>query len=119
MIYSIIYLTVIRFVSISDKFGICTVVGPNGTLVEAKIRILWTIYIIKSKKMSALCLVMFSADGNLSMKILYLRQIVQYCCACIVSVSYSVFLLWYLSTYLAHLSPPPASQKSNPNGFKL
>ncbi len=30
--------TVIRFVSISAKFGSCTVVGLNGTLVEAKIR---------------------------------------------------------------------------------
>jgi hypothetical protein len=29
--------TVIRFVSISVKFGICTVLGLNGTLVEAKI----------------------------------------------------------------------------------
>ncbi len=28
--------TVIRFVSTSAKFGICTVVGLNGTLVEAK-----------------------------------------------------------------------------------
>ncbi len=27
----------IRFVSISAKLGICTVVGLNGTLVEAKI----------------------------------------------------------------------------------
>ncbi len=31
--------TVIRFVSISAKFGICTGVGLNGTPVEAKIRI--------------------------------------------------------------------------------
>ncbi len=31
--------TVIRFVSISAKFGICTIVGLNWTLVEAKIRI--------------------------------------------------------------------------------
>jgi hypothetical protein len=30
--------TVICFVSIIAKFGICTVVGLNGTLVEAKIR---------------------------------------------------------------------------------
>ncbi len=30
--------TVIRFVSISAKFAICTVVNLNGTLVEAKIR---------------------------------------------------------------------------------
>ncbi len=30
--------TVIRFVSISAKFGICTVVGLDGTLAEAKIR---------------------------------------------------------------------------------
>jgi hypothetical protein len=30
--------TVIRFVLNSTKFGICTVVGLNGTLVEAKIR---------------------------------------------------------------------------------
>jgi hypothetical protein len=30
--------TVIRFVSISAKFGICTDVVLNGTLVEAKIR---------------------------------------------------------------------------------
>jgi hypothetical protein len=30
--------TVIRFVSISVKFGICNVVGLNGTLVEAKIQ---------------------------------------------------------------------------------
>ncbi len=30
--------TVIRFVSINSKFGIWTVVGLNGTLVEAKIR---------------------------------------------------------------------------------
>jgi hypothetical protein len=30
--------TVIRFVSISAKFGICTIVGLNGTLVKAKIR---------------------------------------------------------------------------------
>jgi hypothetical protein len=30
--------TVIRFVSINAKFGICTVVGLNGTLVEGKIR---------------------------------------------------------------------------------
>ncbi len=30
--------SVIRFVSISAKFGICTVVGLNGTLVEAKKR---------------------------------------------------------------------------------
>ncbi len=29
--------TVIRFVSSSAKFGICTVVGLNGTLFEAKI----------------------------------------------------------------------------------
>jgi len=29
--------TIIRFVSISDKFGSYTVVGLNGTLVEAKI----------------------------------------------------------------------------------
>ncbi len=29
---------VIHFVSISDKFGICTVVGLIGALVEAKIR---------------------------------------------------------------------------------
>jgi hypothetical protein len=29
---------VIRFVSIGAKIGICTVVGPNGTLVEAEIR---------------------------------------------------------------------------------
>ncbi len=28
----------IRFISISDKFGICTVVDLNGTLVEDKIR---------------------------------------------------------------------------------
>ncbi len=28
--------TVIRFVSISAKFGTCTVVSANGTLVEAK-----------------------------------------------------------------------------------
>ncbi len=31
-------LTVICFVSISAKFGICTVVDLNGTLVQAKIR---------------------------------------------------------------------------------
>jgi hypothetical protein len=31
--------TVIRFVSTSGKFGICTVVGLNGTLVEGKMRI--------------------------------------------------------------------------------
>ncbi len=30
--------TVIHFVSISAKFGICTVVGLNETLVETKIR---------------------------------------------------------------------------------
>ncbi len=30
--------TVIPFVSINAKFGICTVVGLNGTIVEAKIR---------------------------------------------------------------------------------
>jgi hypothetical protein len=30
--------TVIRFVSNNAKFGICTVVGLNGTLIEAKIR---------------------------------------------------------------------------------
>jgi hypothetical protein len=30
--------TVIRFVSISAKFAICTIVGLNGKLVEAKIR---------------------------------------------------------------------------------
>jgi hypothetical protein len=30
--------TVIRFVSTSAKFGICTVVGLNGTLVEDKMR---------------------------------------------------------------------------------
>ncbi len=30
--------TVIRFVSISAKFGICTVVSLNGTLVEDQIR---------------------------------------------------------------------------------
>jgi hypothetical protein len=30
--------TVIRFVSISAKFSKCTVVGLNGTLVQAKIR---------------------------------------------------------------------------------
>ncbi len=30
--------TVIRFVLISAKFGICTVIGLNGTLVETKIR---------------------------------------------------------------------------------
>jgi hypothetical protein len=30
--------TVIRFVSIRAKFGISTVTGLNGTLVEAKIR---------------------------------------------------------------------------------
>jgi hypothetical protein len=34
--------TVIRFVSSSAKFGIGAVVGPNGTLVEAKIRTLDT-----------------------------------------------------------------------------
>jgi hypothetical protein len=32
--------TVIRFVSMNAKFGICTVVGLNGTLVETKIRTL-------------------------------------------------------------------------------
>jgi hypothetical protein len=32
------YHTVILFVKISGKFGICTVVGLNGTLVEDKIR---------------------------------------------------------------------------------
>ncbi len=32
------YCTVIRFVSTSAKFGICTVVGLNGTLVEDKMR---------------------------------------------------------------------------------
>jgi hypothetical protein len=31
--------TVIRFISISAKFAICTVVDLNGTLVEAKIRV--------------------------------------------------------------------------------
>jgi hypothetical protein len=30
--------TVIRFVSTSAKFGICNVVGLNGTLVEDKMR---------------------------------------------------------------------------------
>jgi hypothetical protein len=30
--------TVIRFVSTNAKFGICTVVGLNGTLVEEKMR---------------------------------------------------------------------------------
>ncbi len=30
------YFIVIRFVSISAKFGICTVVDLNGTLVKAK-----------------------------------------------------------------------------------
>jgi hypothetical protein len=30
--------TAIRFISISAKFGICTVIGLNETLVEAKIR---------------------------------------------------------------------------------
>ncbi len=30
--------TVIRFVSTNAKFGICTVVGLNGTLVEDKMR---------------------------------------------------------------------------------
>jgi hypothetical protein len=30
--------TAIRFVSISAKFGICIVIGLNGTLVEAKTR---------------------------------------------------------------------------------
>ncbi len=30
--------TAIRFVSSSAKFGICTAVGLNGTLVEDKIR---------------------------------------------------------------------------------
>ncbi len=34
---SIYYHTVARFPLISAKFGICTVVGLNGTLVEAKI----------------------------------------------------------------------------------
>jgi hypothetical protein len=34
--------TVTRFVSISSKFGICTVVGLKGALVEAKIRTLDT-----------------------------------------------------------------------------
>jgi hypothetical protein len=34
--------TVIRFVSICVQFGICTVVGLNGTLVEAKIHTLAT-----------------------------------------------------------------------------
>jgi hypothetical protein len=33
-----LYNTVIRFVSISAKFGKCAVVGLSGTLVEAKIR---------------------------------------------------------------------------------
>jgi hypothetical protein len=32
--------TIIRFVSISAKFGIGTVVGLNGALVDAKIRTL-------------------------------------------------------------------------------
>ncbi len=32
------YYTVIRFVSISAKFDICTVVGLNGRIVEAKMR---------------------------------------------------------------------------------
>jgi hypothetical protein len=31
------YHTVIRFVSIRAKFGICAVVGLNGTLVDANI----------------------------------------------------------------------------------
>jgi hypothetical protein len=35
--HCIVY-TFIRFVSSSAKFGICTVVGLNGTLVDAKIR---------------------------------------------------------------------------------
>jgi hypothetical protein len=37
-VYAGVY-AVISFVSLSAKFGICTVVGLNGTLVEAKIRI--------------------------------------------------------------------------------
>jgi hypothetical protein len=32
------YHTVIRFVSVSAKFGTCTVVSVNGTLVEDKMR---------------------------------------------------------------------------------
>jgi hypothetical protein len=34
----LLFCTVIRFVSISAKFGICNVVSLNGTLVEVKIR---------------------------------------------------------------------------------
>ncbi len=34
----LLFCTVIRFVSISAKYGICTVVSLNGTLVEVKIR---------------------------------------------------------------------------------
>ncbi len=37
MFFTIRYYTVIRFVSISAKFGICSVLGPNGTLAEVKI----------------------------------------------------------------------------------
>jgi hypothetical protein len=33
-----LYYTVIPFVSISAKFGICTVVGLNGTLAEKKLK---------------------------------------------------------------------------------
>ncbi len=36
--YSRVKSTVISFVSIIAKFGICTVVGLNGILVESKIR---------------------------------------------------------------------------------
>ncbi len=36
--YGEIACTVIRFVSISAKFCICTVVGVSGTLVKAKMR---------------------------------------------------------------------------------
>ncbi len=32
------YYTVIRFVWVSDKFGTCTVMSVNGTLVEDKMR---------------------------------------------------------------------------------
>jgi hypothetical protein len=35
---SLIYYTVIHFVSSFAKFGICAVVGPNGSLVEDKMR---------------------------------------------------------------------------------
>ncbi len=58
LLATLIFLTfcIARYVSISAKFGICTILGLNGTIVEAK-RLTWDIW---------MCVFLLQTNGKFS-----------------------------------------------------